>query len=574
MCRPDTLLPASSAGSSSSSSRAHSSTSCPCSPLRRYNRNVVLTWISGALEGAGDSVWNGTVLVALIYEIMGQSNTYAGYVEAVQGLTSLVVGLPVGHIADKSSKSRVIAFGALCVPLATAATAFAAVYGVADGLPTHTHTTAFIAIMMGAQVMWGIAYAVYGGTQQALMADSTPAQGRAWYYTKLNQINLVASALGPCVAIGMFVLHGDQWDLLSLRNVLLAGLAIELPMCIPMLLYRDDCALLDQPDQATAAAPAPSGTNAAASSDDAAQERHVHVASAASVPCHSWAVPHLLFIQDITFALGSGMTVKFFPLFFKNDMHLSPVGVQTIWLINPLLMTAFNDLAERLARRIGRLPTMIGFKVVGISLLVTMALAKDWAAPRQMPPANTTASAALDASGDGGDYGSGGGGDGGGSASWHAMAKVVLMASIYLLRTSLMNSTDALEEAILMDFVPKATRARWKSLQNVTTFGWCGSAAIGGYLADRYDYATTFLVTAALQATGTLIVSSLLFIIPRSMDFEAGGEATTADPRATDHFGPAHDDTFLADFHVHPLPSGSIQRDVTTSTKSAAQSAE
>ena len=33
-----------------------------------------------------------------------------------------------------------------------------------------------------------------------------------------------------------------------------------------------------------------------------------------------------------------------------------------------------------------------------------------------------------------------------------------------------------------MDFVPKDTRSRWKSLDSIAAFGWCGSAAIGGIL--------------------------------------------------------------------------------------------
>ena len=37
-----------------------------------------------------------------------------------------------------------------------------------------------------------------------------------------------------------------------------------------------------------------------------------------------------------------------------------------------------------------------------------------------------------------------------------------------------------------MDYVPKETRARWKSLESIAQFGWCGSAALGGILADQY----------------------------------------------------------------------------------------
>ena len=59
------------------------------------------------------------------------------------------------------------------------------------------------------------------------------------------------------------------------------------------------------------------------------------------------------------------------------------------------------------------------------------------------------------------------------------MYKVVVVVAIYLLRTGLMNCTYPLEESILMDFVPKETRARWKSLDSISQFGWCGSAALG-----------------------------------------------------------------------------------------------
>ena len=57
-----------------------------------------------------------------------------------------------------------------------------------------------------------------------------------------------------------------------------------------------------------------------------------------------------------------------------------------------------------------------------------------------------------------------------------------------------------------MDYVPKSTRARWKSLEAVSIFGWCGSALIGGVLADNYGYPRTFLITIALQASGVLFL--------------------------------------------------------------------
>ena len=84
----------------------------------------------------------------------------------------------------------------------------------------------------------------------------------------------------------------------------------------------------------------------------------------------------------------------------------------------------------------------------------------------------------------------------------------------YLLRTGLLNCTYPLDESVLMDHVPVNVRGRWKSLESVSAFGWCGSAALGGLLADKYDYATTFVFTATLQGLGALIQIPLIALVP------------------------------------------------------------
>ena len=92
-------------------------------------------------------------------------------------------------------------------------------------------------------------------------------------------------------------------------------------------------------------------------------------------------VPWIAFFSDVVIAMGSGMTVKFFPLYFKNDLKLCPVAVQSIYLILPLMMAALSGISERAARSLGRVPVVLLFRGLGICLLVTMALLEAWAAP-------------------------------------------------------------------------------------------------------------------------------------------------------------------------------------------------
>ena len=42
---------------------------------------------------------------------------------------------------------------------------------------------------------------------------------------------------------------------------------------------------------------------------------------------YSYLVPYVMFANDLVMAIGAGMTVKFFPLFFANDYGFSPMQV-------------------------------------------------------------------------------------------------------------------------------------------------------------------------------------------------------------------------------------------------------
>ena len=248
---------------------------------------------------------------------------------------------------------------------------------------------------------------------------------------------------------------------------------------------------------------------------------------------------------------------------FKNDLQLSPVWVQVIYLLSPLVMAVSSGIAERASRVLGRVTVVVLFNFVGILLLVSMALLRDWVAPAHARGNGTAVGTEMLAGMvDGWESGSGGGGEGGGgggeSGVLHVL-KVVLMVTIYIARTVLMNCTQPIEDALLMDYVPKETRARWKSLDSIMMFGWCGSAAVGGIIADKYDYSTTFLATATFQASGTAVYAYLCFIIPHSRDVENGSESPPSADGPLQRQG-AGSRTAPADVLVEPLVAGSIQQ--------------
>ena len=66
-----------------------------------------------------------------------------------------------------------------------------------------------------------------------------------------------------------------------------------------------------------------------------------------------------------------------------------------------------------------------------------------------------------------------------------------------------------------MDHVPSNERAKWSALESINIFGWCGSAAIGGWLVNLFhgDVVPVFWFTAVFQVVGLLPLVPLVKVV-------------------------------------------------------------
>ena len=475
----------------------------------RMNHNVFLSLLLSGVYGLADSLWSGTVIAAYLKRLGREKNGPVGDVEAVSGLASLFSALPVGYLADKCGRDKVIgAGGALIIVTAVAHAALLEWIGTDEEALNHDDGKRELSFILFAAVMalWGIGGGVINGPSQALYADSTPAGSRSVYYMYLFAAYMISSCLGPLVSIILFQTLGDEWDLSHLRAVLYVGLGLE-GVAATIMFFFDDKKSLDEEDESGEVEEMSNdndeiriaggsdlrdveNTEKGNAEEESASDAHTsdEIGSPAdelSTKRKQKLIPIILCFQSLVFAVGSGMTIKFFPLFFKEEVKLSPSQVQLIYVLVPLSMVAFSGVGENISSTgFGRVQTMILLNSMGVSCLYAMVFGKHY----------------LDS---------------------HPLALV----PIYVLRTALMNCTYPLNESILMDFVPKNERARWKSLDSVVSFGWCGSAAIGGWLSDKYDYTFTFLITAIIQSVGVLCFLPLIPLVPRKeQDLAASDE--------------------------------------------------
>ena len=452
-------------------------------PFARHNHNVVMTCILTVFSAAADSVWQGTVLTTFLYLSYG-SNAMVGYADAARGVFTLLIALPIGYAADRwPRKSRLIAIGGSLTPLAGGLI-------ICAGSNLNEESQMSYTVLVAALCTWGVIYTIARGPVQAIYAGSMRAGERTRFYTVKFQLNNAASGVGRAGTILVFASGGDHWRLADLRLLIYTGLALEGLAALAMLAFRDSAILpkdLDAANQKTATR----GTDASGSGTADGRRAGSGDGGSASQPTahpRAWMVNWILFASSIFFSVGSGMTVKYFPLFFKEDLQLSPVTVQCIFVLMPAANAALSSLGLRMSKRFGRVQTLVILRTSSIVMLIVIGAVS----------MHLRSGHLLE-----------------GQSEWTKRLVVVFIVALFLMRSALANVPTPIATSISMDFVPSDQRARWSSLGSIAAAAWSGSAAVGGVLADRYGYAFVFMLTAAFHVAGTLTQAILLPIVPK-----------------------------------------------------------
>ena len=206
-------------------------------------------------------------------------------------------------------------------------------------------------------------------------------------------------------------------------------------------------------------------------------------------------IPWFLFALNLFMAFGAGMTVKFFPIFFSERCKVTPVTLQLVYIALPLVVVCFTVVATKLSKKVGRMQVIIPFTAIGIFFTLAMSLLHDY------------------------------------------YEKPHVMIPVYLLRCGFQWSTGGLSYSIIADYVPKEYRARWNTLESIASFGWSGSAVLGGHLVKSQGYSATFAITACVQFFGMAFFGlPILPLVAKESDIqeqvsrlkgggEGGGEA-------------------------------------------------
>jgi hypothetical protein len=331
-------------------------------------------------------------------------------------------------------------------------------------------------------------------------------------------IRQTGGIVGPVLSIFMFVYMGDTWDVWRCRNVMVSGLAVcFIAVCVLFqvqgsesdtdadvgsgagaqsyemvalteandaeengeeknnqkdLTWVEDGQNGDRGAGEVAVKHALSPTSPISPSpgelEQRQRQRNSQMAEVRCLcQCMSMDVSYvaaMIALSDIITGLASGMTIKFFPIFFIDVVGMHPVELSVLFMLSPVACSLCLWVNQNYTRKwLGRIWTPVLLKAVGISCLLWICVL----------------------------------------ATYHPDQKLAIMV-LYTVRTGLMNSTKPLTKSIINDIVPKDQRGRWNALETVNAATWSGSAAVGGLLVDTYGYVPNFTATALLQLSASI----------------------------------------------------------------------
>lgn len=419
------------------------------------SKNVPRMFAYNFLDGAAFSVWQAQVLQVLVYQLSG--NTAVGWISGVAGGTQVVAALVAGYAADVLERHVVCRAAALCGLLGVITSLYA----------VHALDVPLFFISGG---IWGVYMGLANSSSEALFADSIRSGQRAKIYNLKWIVQILCWCVGYVVCLAMFLKLGDTWDTGTMQTVLYSGLALH-PAALLVLSTLSDKNSLKNDVSVADQAKAESEAKVEEPTVQDEMKRLSTLDGSGAVESSSclsrifdWnSVPYFVCSGDFVMALGSGMTLRFIPLFFVNDYNVGPSLLMGVFIIISVVTSLCAVVVRFLADRyLGRLPSILAIRILGTSLLMYMAVV----------PQDTPA------------------------------ARLAVMLVVFIVRNSCMNCTLGMSRSVIMDCVNKNSRAKWAAVESFSNFTWAGSATLGGYLADAHGYKYTFLITAVLHFFG------------------------------------------------------------------------
>jgi len=158
-------------------------------------------------------------------------------------------------------------------------------------------------------------------------------------------LTFIAGAFGPMINIVLLSYVGDSWDLHTLHIILITGSCLNIFGCLATMFFRKG----NQYENAETLAVCEMDPNREV------QISFLGMRKTVSSNLNSILILSVIMTYDIITALGSGMSVRFISLWFKNDMGVLPRTLEWSNMFTQLCVALCTLATGLLAVRTGAL---------------------------------------------------------------------------------------------------------------------------------------------------------------------------------------------------------------------------
>ena len=404
--------------------------------LRSMGRNARRYLLFTTLTSLSFSISN--LNLNLYLHSLGYRQDFIGLLNGLPSLVVIVLGLPLGFLADRKGYMPFLLFGTAVSSLAALGTAL---------------SSAKAPLLLYA-ILGGVAGSTAWVIGPPLLMSITHPKERVFLFSLQSALMMGTGFLGSLLggAIPEYVaarFGGTSMDVLPLRVALLTMALFNFLGLLPLIGIREV-----RPN-----GNGPGGDDGSDISVDAGAGRR------AASPLPRNAADRKLILKLLApqalVSLGAGAMVTFFQLFFNLRFNLPPERISPIFAFSSIATAVATLIAPLLAKRLGRVRTVVLTELASIPFLLTLAYSGNL-------PAAVTA---------------------------------------YYLRGALMNMGGPIQQTFILEQVSERQRATLTSLGAI--LGSMGRGGIGpvisGYLQVVSGFGLAFTFTTVCYVIGTAL---------------------------------------------------------------------
>jgi len=309
-----------------------------------------------ALSSVGWAI--AALCLNLYLHAIGYRQDFIGLLNGLPSMVVIIVGLPIGVLADRRGYLRFIVFG------------------------TALNTLASLGLALSVSKLSLLTFAVIGGAAGSagwilgapfLMSITNPRE-RVFLFSLQSAVMTGTGFLGSLMggAIPRLVagrLGMGSMDVLPLRLALLAIVLFNAVSLVPLAGMRET--------RRTGAAGSDVGEVGAAARNAASNAASGAGSVKAAGPFPRSRAELALYLKLLSLetlvALGAGAMVTFFQLFFNLRFHLPPERIAPIFAFSAVGTTLATLITPLLARRFGRVRTVVMSQLASVPFLLTLA---------------------------------------------------------------------------------------------------------------------------------------------------------------------------------------------------------